>query len=691
MDVSWQQELIRLLSTDELKIGVVLALLAAAGGRFVGLGKSVIGILSRFPFRATQKNFESASFGEAEVRAALRGYVFHQGMHSDPSTRVDLADALLIRTSNLFSMLDSAILSAESNKYLFIFADCGMGKTTFLINYFHRRGAKLGRSGLSMALVSLSHSGYLDEINNIPIEERPRTVLLMDAFDEDPLVLEGVTKRLNLLVTMTLTFRTVVISCRSQFFASSSEIPTGTGVVKAGPTPAAVSKEHEFSRIYIAPFDDKRVRQYLRKTFGIASWRKQRRAKAMLKRVPSLVMRPMLLAHISDVLEEENRASILTQSDIYQAIVSAWVRRERRWVPDKLLLEFSKRLALDLFQNRHHRGGEHCARSELEQLAKSWDIKIRPEFLAGRSLLNRTDDGRCKFAHRSIMEYLVAASVVEGRTSKGVELTGQIAAFMFDQLAVTSGFPEGWLDQNARVEIVEPDVRLGYPTNYNLYHESADELDPSAVFGILTKDELGASDTLGEFLQSMISQLGGQRSVRDVRISVAECVEGSLVAYASVWGAEDAILSRLTISTRAWAAATGAGWLGRGFYNVIGRPGFRGGRAEDLSFRVATLCNFPTDFINVDPADRCQVVSASTGAEGDGVVLRLMVGNDPLGPFAAFGVLKGGVSSYGNDKRYRRLNRREVPVAPEAVGREGAAQQVPLVPAAERWPTGRRN
>ncbi len=691
MDVSWQQELIRLLSTDELKIGVLLALLAGVGTLLLGLGKLFAWAISKLRDRASRKNFASSSFGQSEVRAALRGYVFHQGMHSDPSTRVDLADALSVRTTSLFSMLDSAIQSTESNKYLFVFADCGMGKTTFLINYFHRRGARLRRRGLSMALVSLSHSGYLDEINSIPIEARPNTVLLMDAFDEDPLVLEGVTKRLNLLVAMTLSFKAVVISCRSQFFASNSEIPTGTGVVKAGPTPAAVSKEHEFKRIYIAPFDDKRVRQYLRKAFGIASWRKRRRARAMLERVPSLVMRPMLLAHISDVLEEENRASILTQSDIYQAIVSAWVRREQRWVPDKPLLEFSKRLALDIFQNRHYRGGEHCTRTELEQLANSWNIRIRPEFLAGRSLLNRTDDGRCKFAHRSIMEYLVATAVVEGRTKDGVELTGQVAAFIFDQVGVTSGFPEGWLDQNARVDIADPEVRLGYPTNYNLYHERADELDPSTIFAIWVTDELGGSDHLGEFLQAMISQLGGQKVLRDVRISVAEYEDGSLIAYVSVWGGEDAILSRLIISTRDWAAVTGTGWLGRRFYNVIGRPGFRGGRAEDLSFRVATLCNFPTDFIKVDAADRCRVASASTGGEGEGVVVRLIVGNDAPGPLATFGVLKGGASPYGNDKKYRRLNRREVPVAQEGLGREGAVQQVPLVPAAERWPTGKRN
>lgn len=689
MDVGWQHELSRLLSTDELKVEVLLALLGAVGTILVALVKGSAWIFAKLRDRGIRKNFASASFAHDEVAAALQGYVFHQGMRSDPSAKLELADALSLKRSSLFSLLDESIVSTSSSKYIFVFADCGMGKTTFLINYFHRRSARLKRKRISIALVSLSHSGYLNEINSMPLEDRAKTVLLMDAFDEDPLVLEGVAKRLDLLVAMTLGFKSVVISCRSQFFSSDDAIPVGTGVVKAGPTPAAVSKEHEFKRLYIAPFDDRQVSQYLRRAFGLTSWRKRGRARAMLNRVPSLVMRPMLLAHISDVLEEESRSTIMTQSDIYQAIVSAWVRRERRWVEDKPLLEFSRRLALDIFQNRHDRGGEFCARDELENLARSWGIRIRPEFLTGRSLLNRTDDGRCKFAHRSILEYLVATAVLEGRARGSLELTGQVAAFIFDQLGISPEFPDGWLDQNAQIAITEPEVRLGYPTNFNIYHESTNHLDPAEVYGIAVTDEQGTSDLLGEFLQEMIRQLGGLGRVTDARISVARESADTLVGYVSVWGDDDAIISRVRIASSSWTAVIGDGWLGRGFYNVVARPTFRGCRAEDLSFRVATLCNFPTDFIKVDSASRCQLASVSVGSAGSGVLLQLIVGTEIPGPLLSFGVLRGGGSSFPEGKKYRRLNRREVQRAdvPAAL----YVQEMPVVTAAERWSTGRRN
>lgn len=355
MGVDWMQNIIRLFDTDELKIGLIIAVVTSV---LAVAGKFGPWVISQFQRRAYKGYASSISFSREEVQSALSGYVYHEGMMTDPSTRLDLVDALAIRREPLFTMLDRLVFAGCSSKYVFIFADCGMGKTTFLINYFHRRRNKLGRQKLSVALVSLSKSGYLDEIKAIPLDRHAETILLMDAFDEDPLVFEGVTKRLDVIIGITSSFRSVVISCRSQFFASDKDIPVATGALRAGPTPLGFSKEYEFSKIYIAPFDVKRVRKYLRTAFpGAKNMARRGRAKAMIARVPSLVMRPMLLAHISDVLENENRENLMSQADIYQAIVSAWVRRESRWVKGGPLLDFSKKLALDIYEKRHVRGG----------------------------------------------------------------------------------------------------------------------------------------------------------------------------------------------------------------------------------------------------------------------------------------------------------------------------------------------
>lgn len=611
---------------------------------------------------------------------------------TDPSTRLDLVDALAIRREPLFTMLDRLIFAGCSSKYVFIFADCGMGKTTFLINYFHRRRNKLGRKKLSIALVSLSKSGYLDEIKAIPLDRHAETILLMDAFDEDPLVFEGVTKRLDVIIGITSSFRSVVISCRSQFFASDKDIPVATGALRVGPTPLGFSKEYEFSKIYIAPFDVKRVRKYLRTAFpGAKNMARRGRAKAMIARVPSLVMRPMLLAHISDVLENENRENLMSQADIYQAIVSAWVRRESRWVKGGPLLDFSKKLALDIYENRHVRGGEYCSRDELAILAEQWKIPIRKEFLTGRSLLNRTDDGWCKFAHRSIMEYLVSSAVLEGYGKASIDLNSQIALFIFDRLGVNPSFPDGRLDQGASLMLSSPESRLGYPTNFGIYYENPEALDASLLYGMEVQDETGGFGKFGDHLQYMMEHLDERQKLLDVRISVAPNAGGMLIAYISVWGSSAAALSRVRVPVKNWARIFGARWLGRELLNVVGRPTYRGDSASDLSFHAATLCDFPVDMLGVEAADSCQVLSAGVRYPDERMVLKLIPGFGVASSLLPFGVLRGGSISFLDGKRTRLLYRREQDARPSLSADGSVVQEIPLVSTAEKWFSGRNN
>lgn len=679
----------RVVESDDLWTGLMVSAVCAVVGLIWKYLPKLLALIRKKTYRDYAS---STSFGEEEFELALEGYVHHQGMTTDPSTRFDLADALAVQRRPLLTMLDEIVMDSRTAKHVFIFADCGMGKTTFLINYFHQRQAKLKKKKLSMALVSLSRSGYLDEIRAIPQERHASTVLLMDAFDEDPLVFDGVAKRLDAIVELTSSFRSVVISCRSQFFASDDDIPVQTGAVRTGPTPLGASKEYEFSRLYIAPFDSARVRKYLRVAFpGVSSWGKRERAREMLARVPALVMRPMLLAHISDVLEEENRSSLMSQADIYQAIVSAWVNRESRWVKVAPLLEFSKKLALDLFTNRHLRGGEHCSREELAELAQEWGISIRQELLTGRSLLNRTNDGRCKFAHRSIMEYLVATAIVEGRAPGPVDLTGQIASFIFEKLDVNPSFPDGRLDQGTRLEFVAAESRLGYPTNYSLCYESPEELDASALYGLQIVDETGGGEILGNHVQYMMDHLDERGNVLDVRISVAAQGSDTVLAYISVWGGRAVALSRVAANRNDWFSVFKTGWMGRGFFSVVGKPTIRGDRSSDLSYKACTRCNLPVDILGAESAGDCQVLSVGPDESVERTRLRLIVGFDQSGPLLPFGILRGGSITHLEGRRTRLLHRRELDVETSLENVRDVVNEVSLVSMAERWPVRKNN
>lgn len=680
MDGFWL-EILRLMGTDEFKITLLFSVPAVLLFVFKPFGK----LTSYLRSRAYKGYAASTSFSRQEIAIALDGYVQQEGMRSDPSTRMELGEALAAQRTSAFRMLDNFIVGLNGGRHLFVFADCGMGKTTLLINYFHRRQRWLRRRKTSIVLISLSKDSYLDEIGAVPPDKRAETVILMDAFDEDPLVFEGVQKRLDLLVRMTSGFKAVVISCRSQFFADDSEIPVATGELRAGPTPSGTSKEYEFERIYLAPFDRKKVAQYLRRAFpGVQGVYRRRMARRLVDRFPSLIMRPMLLAHISEVLENDDNSSLISQAEIYQAIVSGWAKREAHWVPTQALLTFSKRFALNVFEMRRGRGGEYSSKEELTALAESWGIQVRPELLTGRSLLNRTEDGKCKFAHRSIMEYFVSEGILDGTSSSSLDVTGQIAMFLFERLGVDAASLLSKLDVKSKIVLVDAEARLGYATNYSLLYEDAVELDPTFVYGLPILNELGEPHSLGEHLQSMIAAIADGGSPQEVRICTSD--DGPVLrGYVSIWAPHKAALSRINIRSEDWAAMIGRKWSARRFCNVVGR--FQGGRssAEHISYRVGTFCNLAEDSLGVDSATGCRTLAAELNEFGEGVTLRMIAGFIDSGPLAVFGILRGGSLSLVSKRKFSLLTKRLWQQDEAALPGRAVAQEQPLIPASERW------
>ena len=95
-------------------------------------------------------------------------------------------------------------------------------------------------------------------------------------------------------------------------------------------------------------------------------------------------------------------------------MVSQWANRERHWIDETNLINFSTKLAVDLFLNRERRQAERISLDELEQLINVSSSNIEKWSLTGRSLLNRDSGGNFKFAHRSIMEYLFIKAFTEG-------------------------------------------------------------------------------------------------------------------------------------------------------------------------------------------------------------------------------------------------------------------------------------
>ncbi len=447
--------------------------------------------------------------------------------------------ALLYARDDLFDRVRMFVESAESDdRHLFLFADSGMGKTTFLINFFAWEHRLIRRTRWRTRLISLANRSANEQIRAVPLADRKTTNLFLDALDEDQLAIGRVSSRISEIFGLTEGFRRVVITCRTQFFESDDQIPESTGVARVGPTPARRSKHYSVRKLYLSPFDETQVKQFLVRRFpGLLGMQQRRRARELVKRVPSLSVRPMLLAHMPDLLDTTIKLD--RTIDVYEAMIEAWAMRERDWIDPSTLRLFSAHLAIDLFFNKSSRGGEFAKPEEITRLANALGITVTDDRLTARSLLNRTSEGNYKFAHRSILEYLVAIQLKDLGDGTSVDITDQMANFLLEVLGCESLQRNALLDKvNFHVALNAPERRLGYLTNFSLYQTHLGNEEPAALHSVGVSVGGARPTPLSILIRRMVERSfrTEMKSIRSMRIH-AEMTEkdGPAKVYISVW------------------------------------------------------------------------------------------------------------------------------------------------------------
>ena len=170
---------------------------------------------------------------------------------------------------------------------LFLLGDAGMGKTSALLMLKLWHLTSFWPQSLRMELLKLGPD-TLSQIQKI--EQKKKTVLLLDALDEDPEARKGINERLEALLQATDAFRNVVLTCRTQFFPRGGEAPMESpGKVEVA--------GYVCNMLYLSPFFDDQVTEYLEKAFpNRGLWRLRHRFlgedNAELQRSKSL-LRPM--------------------------------------------------------------------------------------------------------------------------------------------------------------------------------------------------------------------------------------------------------------------------------------------------------------------------------------------------------------------------------------------------------------
>ena len=265
----------------------------------------------------------------------------------------------------------------------------------------------LPKGNYNCALFKLGHSAWSD------IEQVPhpyKTVLLLDALDEADDCYGRMKEYLHRLLRSTQSFRRVVITCRTQFFPDleiDSFTRQGYFTLRGFVCPVK----------YISPFDDIKVEKYLSKRFPskffIFKQKKTiEKAKTVINKMGSLRCRPMLLRHISELMNASFAEPVVSEYEVYKHLVQNWLFREnhKTGLSSEHLLKACMILATELQID----SARDIQEERLNLLISTMtDLKsIKSIDVKGRSLLNRTSEGAYRFSHYSIQEFLVAYRII---------------------------------------------------------------------------------------------------------------------------------------------------------------------------------------------------------------------------------------------------------------------------------------
>ncbi|MEI2429373.1 hypothetical protein RDV84_22195 [Lysobacter yananisis] len=350
------------------------------------------------------------SFTKEDITQSCKNYLQPNCTQIDPSNEDDLHN--VVAHAPLFKTVDDHFSIGGQQRHIILLADSGMGKTSFCLNYYAKELKKNKNERTQVVIIPLGRSDAIEQIKSV--QNKRNIICFLDAFDEDPNATTKQEERLTELMRAAADFKNIIITCRSQFFARDESIPNRSGIMYAAPLKAGQNKEFPLHRIFIAPFSKEQISKYISKQFPIlhiANIKRRKYALEMVSSIPELSSRPMLLELVPDLVREKKLIKELF--GLYEFLIQSWLERESHWIKEKDLLEISTEIAVIAYRQQREGLGDRLPASLIESLANDHETPLESWKLKARSLLNRDIEGQFKFAHRSIMEYLVLLAAIK--------------------------------------------------------------------------------------------------------------------------------------------------------------------------------------------------------------------------------------------------------------------------------------
>lgn len=349
------------------------------------------------------------SFGDP--RFLVRTYIQPHCQRADPAeVPDDGGGAAAVDRQPLFSAVDDFLGGEQEQRQLFVLGDAGMGKTSLLVMLKLMQLTALWPKHDRCELLKIGD----DTLAQIEKIKAPRkTVLLLDALEEDSASATKFHERVAELLRATAGFRRVIITCRTAYSQPDgrrdrfNELGRLAGAGYGRPT------------IYLSRFNDPQVDKYLKRRFRRMEEPARKRAKIVLSGMGALGSCPLVLSVFDDFVH--SRSKVWSEFSIYETMVNAWLDREQSKsvgrkggaLDREVLLDVCVRIArlMALGKSRDSLSAAELAAAqmpatELQQLA---GLDCR-----GAAFLLRDSAGCYRFSHPSIREFLIASGLGRG-------------------------------------------------------------------------------------------------------------------------------------------------------------------------------------------------------------------------------------------------------------------------------------
>lgn len=439
-------------------------------------------------------------------------YVQPLCQQNNPATEDRDIDAVVC--SDAFATLETfferckADLVSDGRRQMFILADAGMGKTSLLIMLRLAHLFSFWPSTRKCVLLKLD-TNTAEEISKL--EDHAHTILLLDSLDEDPSAIGRIRNRISEILAQTNRFYAVVITCRTQYFPVADPVTDPDPLERLGSVRVA---GYRCPIVYLSPFTDRQVNEYLYKRFPRNLWRwlggldspRYIAAQRVLEKTLTLHFRPMLLAYIDDLVGMDIDRE-LSAFEAFDILVREWLEREvRRGKVESKEALYAACLAvakrLDKLEQRA------VSRDQLTEIYLE-DPKVQNIELidvGGRALLNMTSAGAFRFAHFALQEFVLAKEIVHWSSTHAllkiaddiepfsVRGTTELIAFIYEGLISKTG-PDTLLLEQAFRRIPS------YREALNETHDILSRLLPvprSALFNVEFRDAQFSSARLSD-------------------------------------------------------------------------------------------------------------------------------------------------------------------------------------------------